>query len=121
MCGTNRRKRIFDQEYDRNNFRDNYQIRSEPRIQVDTDHIYCYNCGFSQNIKGSTFCNQCGFELKICPISKMKFSIDQETVQCTNCNWIFHKAHMDSWMLNKQSCPVCKTSPDLMILGKVGI
>ena len=118
MCGSNRRTRVrLSQEYPRNNF----QNQTETKIQVDTDHIYCHNCSFSQNTKGSTFCHQCGHELKVCPISKMKFSLTQEIVQCTNCNWIFHKPHMDSWMLKKQSCPVCKTSPYQMILGKVGI
>jgi uncharacterized paraquat-inducible protein A len=120
VCGTNRRTRlIIDQEYTRNNFGDN-QNQLESKIQANTNNIYCHNCSFSQNIQGATFCNQCGFELKICPISKMKFSINQETVQCMNCNWIFHKMHMDSWMLKKQSCPVCRASPDQMILGKVG-
>lgn len=119
MCGSNRRTRILmKQNYSRNNVIDN-QFEFESNFQVDTNFNFCHNCNYSQNIKQAKFCQKCGVELLVCPISKMKFSINQEFVQCKNCKWVFHKTHMDKWMVKSNSCPICKNPPSQMIAGVI--
>lgn len=126
MCGPNRRTRVLiSQDYQGNEYQEispvNYQIEKDFRYVVDTNYTFCHKCNFAQNTKNADFCQQCGNELQVCPISKMKFSSNQEFVQCMNCNWIFHKSHMDNWMVKKRSCPICNGAPEDMIVGHVGI
>lgn len=121
MCGHNGRIRILMNQSNANKNSVSTQIEAVSNFQIDTNFSYCHNCSFSQNIKNAKFCQQCGIELLVCPISKMKFSINQEFVQCKNCKWIFHKPHMDKWMVKSNFCPICKGPPNQMIVGVTSV
>lgn len=125
MCGTNRRTRLIsNQDYRTDEYQNRTQLRYQTeknvKFVVDANYTFCHNCNFSQNIKDAKFCQQCGNEIQTCPISKMKFSLNQEFVQCTNCKWMFHRQHLDNWMIKKRSCPICNGAPEDMTVGRIG-
>ncbi len=44
---------------------------------------------------------------KKCSICKLELRKRQQKVQCNKCLSIFHKEHLEDWLENKDSCPVC--------------
>ncbi|NHJ49966.1 MAG: E3 ubiquitin protein ligase [Asgard group archaeon] len=43
-----------------------------------------------------------------CSICKINFKPDQEVVMCPNCKDYFHLEHLQKWMKEHFSCPICK-------------
>lgn len=47
-------------------------------------------------------------EGEICMICKIRLRKDKEILQCPLCGSLFHKEHLLEWLIEKDSCPVCK-------------
>ncbi|MCE7737331.1 MAG: hypothetical protein GPJ54_20750 [Candidatus Heimdallarchaeota archaeon] len=70
--------------------------------------VNCPNCDF-EIVKDSINCLNCNESLPKCMICKDLLRKDQEFEECHNCEYHFHKNHIDKWIQILPKCPICKT------------
>jgi len=84
-----------------------------PLIKVFTSSVreeettLCYYCGaeIPVNVK---ICPNCGKKIPICPICDVLIQAGEKTSQCPHCKTLFHKEHLDTWLMVRSTCPVCR-------------
>jgi len=54
---------------------------------------------------------------RFCPICLEEYEDDHQIRRLRNCGHVFHLLCIDSWLTQKQNCPSCRRSVDLMSLG----
>jgi Zn finger protein HypA/HybF involved in hydrogenase expression len=93
------------------------------RSKANQPGYFCFKCGFNNKHKltdVNQFCDYCGSEFFVCPISKAKFSLGDQFGQCLNCDSLFHLHHLESWFEANQYCPMCKSVLHEIRTGEVG-
>lgn len=83
--------------------------------------LYCLNCGQTFDSDNIKFCNKCGYEFQICPVSRNKFRTGDNFAQCPICNTVFHYHHLTDWLYNDDRCPNCRETIDSIHTGIIGI
>jgi predicted amidophosphoribosyltransferase len=87
---------------------------------INEGFFYCFNCGQTFNFNEVNYCDHCGFEIQVCPISRNKFKIGDDFAQCPKCSTIFHYHHLINWLQNNNRCPNCQEQLDSILRGKIG-
>ncbi|MHA2097353.1 MAG: RING finger domain-containing protein [Candidatus Kariarchaeaceae archaeon] len=82
---------------------------------------YCLNCGQTFNSDNVKFCNKCGSEIQICPVSRNIFRTGDNFAQCPLCGTVFHYHHLTDWLRNNNRCPNCREKLDSIHRGIIGI
>ncbi|MHA1581141.1 MAG: RING finger domain-containing protein [Candidatus Baldrarchaeia archaeon] len=67
----------------------------------------CYYCGAEISVSAKT-CPSCGNKIPICPICDGLIQAGEKTSQCPFCKTLFHKEHLDTWLMVRSICPVCR-------------
>jgi len=67
----------------------------------------CYYCGAEIPVSART-CPNCGNKIPICPICDGLIQAGEKTSQCPYCKTLFHKEHLDTWLMVRSVCPVCR-------------
>ncbi len=96
-----------------------YQEEEAPTL--DEGQLYCFNCGQTFNSDNIKFCNNCGVEIQVCPISRNKFRIGERFAQCPNCQTVYHYHHLIDWLNNNDRCPNCRNKINSIHKGIVGM
>lgn len=74
---------------------------------VEEETILCYYCGAEMSVSAKT-CPSCGNKIPICPICDVLIQAGERTAQCPHCKTLFHKEHLDTWLIVRSICPVCR-------------
>ncbi len=96
-----------------------FQENQTPYIYEDL--LYCLNCGQTFNSDNIKFCNKCGYEIQVCPVSRNKFRPGDNFAQCPLCYTMFHYHHLKDWLNNDARCPICRQKLDSIHTGTIGI
>ncbi len=83
--------------------------------------LCCLNCGQTFNSDNIKYCSNCGLEIQVCPISRIKFRAGDSFAQCPTCHTVFHYHHLTDWLNNDDRCPVCRKDVNSILKGIVGI
>jgi len=68
--------------------------------------ILCYYCGTEIPINMEV-CPNCGNKIPLCSICDVMIQAGEKTSQCPHCKTLFHKEHLDTWLMVRSTCPVC--------------
>jgi len=68
--------------------------------------ILCYYCGTKIPINMEV-CPNCGNKIPLCSICDVVIRAGEKTSQCPHCKTLFHKEHLDTWLMVRSTCPVC--------------
>ena len=74
---------------------------------VEEETTLCYYCGAEMPVSAKT-CPNCGNKIPICPICDVLIQAGERTSQCPHCRTLFHKEHLDTWLMVRSICPVCR-------------
>ncbi|MHA1722355.1 MAG: RING finger domain-containing protein [Candidatus Baldrarchaeia archaeon] len=72
----------------------------------DRQTILCYYCGTEIPINMEV-CPNCGNKIPLCAICDVVIQAGEKTSQCPHCKTLFHKEHLDTWLMVRSTCPVC--------------
>ena len=97
------------------------KYREEETPILNEGLLYCLNCGQTFNSDKIKFCNNCGSEIQICPISRNKFRTGDNFAQCPSCQTVFHYHHLTDWLNNDNSCPNCREKINSILKGTIGV
>jgi len=80
------------------------KIVSSSEKEIET--ILCYYCR-AEIPKNVELCPNCNKKIPICPICDMVVQAGEKTAQCPYCKAVFHKEHLDTWLMVRFACPIC--------------
>lgn len=72
----------------------------------EIETILCYYCR-AEIPKSGEICPNCNNKIPICPICDMVVQAGEKTTQCPYCKTVFHKEHLDTWLMVRFGCPTC--------------
>lgn len=98
---------------------DKYSEEDTPMLNEGL--LYCLNCGQTFNSDNIKYCDNCGLEIKVCPISRNKFRTGDSFAQCPKCQTVFHYHHLTDWLNSDNRCPYCRKNLNFIHKGIVGI
>lgn len=119
MCGTKHRRSRYHGYFPGIQISNTY--REEVTHHIQDGLLYCFNCDKTFNTENIKFCNNCGGELLINPISRNNLRTGNRFAQCPRCNTLFHYHHLTNWLENDDRCPNCRESSDSIVNGTVGV
>ncbi len=74
--------------------------------EKEIETILCYYCR-AEIPKNIELCPNCNNKIPICPICDIVVQAGEKTSQCPHCKTVFHKEHLDTWLMVRFACPTC--------------